>query len=83
MHVNVIQNADYPLGDLLNYELSDVGQFRVASAFLNSRGLGYVLPNIQRILFTQEDDLSGVSTTLRLPPALTRLRLPSPLPPSS
>ncbi len=37
----------------------------------------------QHRLFTQEDDLSGVSTTLRLPPALTRLRLPSPLPPSS
>ncbi len=50
MDINVIQNSERPLGDLIRDGLDGSDQFRAASAFLNSGGLGYVLPGMRRIL---------------------------------
>lgn len=48
--ISVINNSQRPLYELLCRDLNDADEFRAASAFLNSGGLSYVMPYMQRIL---------------------------------
>ena len=49
-NISVINNSQQPLYELLRRDLNDADEFRAASAFLNSGGLSYVMPSMQRIL---------------------------------
>ena len=75
MNIEVIQNADKPLGDLMQYQLAYADQFSAASAFLNSHGLKYVLPNIQRILENEGEVkiVHGADFRITDPGAIRRL----------
>ncbi len=75
MHIEVVQNSEQPLGDLMRDQLADADQFSAASAFLNSNGLQYVLPNMQRIL-ENEGSVSivhGADFRITDPSAIERL----------
>ena len=50
MDISVIHNSVQPLGELMRDELETADEFCAASAFLNSGGLRYVLPNMRRVL---------------------------------
>ena len=50
MIAEVIQNTERSLGDFMRSELNGADRFGAASAFLNSDGLGHILPAMQRIL---------------------------------
>ncbi len=50
MEIAVISNPRQPLHETLSKELGDADEFRAASAFLNSGGLSYIIPQMRRIL---------------------------------
>ncbi len=50
VQTTVIDNANHPLGEILNRELLIANEFHAASAFFNSGGLDIIKPGIERIL---------------------------------
>ena len=48
--ISVISNSQQPLHELLRRELNNADEFRAASAFLNSGGLSYIMPELRRML---------------------------------
>lgn len=50
LDISAISNSQQPLHEILSRELKDTDEFRAASAFLNSGGLIYVMPEMRRIL---------------------------------
>ena len=50
LNISAISNSQQPLHEILSRELTDADEFRAESAFLNSGGLNYVMPEMRRIL---------------------------------
>ena len=75
MNVTVVQNSNRPLGNLLQDELAAADEVRIASAFLNSGGLDYVLPEMHRILESEGaiNIVHGADFRITEPDAIERL----------
>ena len=75
MNVTVVQNSERPLGHFLQNELAAADEVRIASAFLNRGGLGYVLPEMHRILEGESaiNIVHGADFRITEPDAIERL----------